>query len=96
MKNNKKQSKVDACYSYSQKNRAAINMLAEEVANKLGKLERNKLGKLERTVTLMDLALSKMDGFKEAAEEVLAELRASSEQNNSEEPEKEAAINDLE
>lgn len=88
MKNNKKQSKVDACYSYSQKNRAAINMLAEEVAN--------KLGKLERTVTLMDLALSKMDGFKEAAEEVLAELKAIDEQNNSEEPEKEAAINDLE
>ena len=88
MKNNKKQSKVDACYSYSQKNRAAINMLAEEVAN--------KLSKLERTVTLMDLALSKMDGFKEAAEEVLAELKANSEQNNSEEPEKEAAINDLE
>lgn len=88
MKNNKKQSKVDACYNYSQKNRAAINMLAEEVAN--------KLSKLERTVTLMDLALSKMDGFKEAAEEVLAELKANSEQNNSEEPEKEAAINDLE
>lgn len=88
MKNNKKQSKVDACYSYSQKNRAAINMLAEEVAN--------KLSKLERTVTLMDLALSKMDGFKEAAEEVLAELKANSEQNNSEEPKKEAAINDLE
>lgn len=88
MKNNKKQSKVDACYSYSQKNRAAINMLAEEVVN--------KLSKLERTVTLMDLALSKMDGFKEAAEKVLAELKANSEQNNSEEPEKEAAINDLE
>lgn len=88
MKNNKKQSKVDACYSYSQKNRAAINMLAEEVAN--------KLSKLERTVTLMDLALSKMDGFKEAAKEVLAELKANSEQNNSEEPKKEAAINDLE
>lgn len=88
MKNNKKQSKVDACYSYSQKNRAAINMLAEEVAN--------KLGKLERTVTLMDLALSKMDGFKEAAEEVLAELKSASEQQESNEPGKEAAINDLE
>lgn len=88
MKNNKKQSKVDACYSYSQKNRAAINMLAEEVAN--------KLGKLERTVTLMDLALSKMDGFKEAAEEVLAELKSTSEQQESNEPGKEAAINDLE
>lgn len=88
MKNNKKQSKADACYSYSQKNRAAINMLAEEVAN--------KLGKLERTVTLMDLALSKMDGFKEAAEEVLAELKSASEQQESNEPGKEAAINDLE
>lgn len=88
MKNNKKQSKVDACYSYSQKNRAAINMLAEEVAN--------KLVKLEKTVTLMDLALSKMDGFKEAAEEVLAELKSASEQQESNEPGKEAAINDLE
>lgn len=88
MKNNKKQSKVDAYYNYSQKNRAAINMLAEEVAN--------KLNKLERTVTLMDLALSKMDGFKEAAEEVLAELKNVSEQQESNKPKKEAAINDLE
>ena len=88
MKNNKKQSRADQTYNYAQKNRAAINMLAEEIAN--------KLGKLERTVTLMDLALSKMDGFKEAAEEVLAELKNVSEQQESNEPEKEAAINDLE
>jgi len=86
MKNNKKQSKVDACYNYSQKNRAAINMLAEEIAT--------KLAKLERTVTLMDLALSKMDTFKVAAEEVLSELTTNNEQEN--EPKKEAAINDLE